>query len=608
MKLRAYQSDANDAVFSYWEGGGANPLVDMATGLGKSLTIGDLAHRLCTYADDIRILMLVHVQELVGQNFEALLKIWPGAPVGIYCAGLNKRQLGRRITYGTIASLYNKGAALGYVDAVLIDEAHLVPHESEGMYQTLLATLRETNPDLRVAGFTATPFRTGSGRLDQGATRLFSEIVYSYGIGDGVRDGWLCPLAGYKGAVEFNVDGIKKLGGDFVQSQINDAFSAQRAVLEAACDEIVLAGQDRRSWLLFGSGVKHALEVRDALRARGIEAETVTGETHKDERTGLINAFKRGDIQALTNANVLTTGFDAPGTDLIALLRSTLSTGLYVQMMGRGTRVDGVDLNTLPTPELRREAISFSRKPDARILDYGGNIRRHGPVDAIWVKPKEERDAETMERVTVSTVKARECPSCAQYISAVAIICPLCGYEDPDMLKAKHDAEAEKDIAPLSGGKKPRDEAAVSSWSFRKHQKRGTEPGEVPPTLRVDFLAGLTEVSEYIGFESLGHGVTRAAAWWKMHKGNMPIPSTVDEAYLRRGELRKPSMIVVSRNDAGYMNIVDRGFDIQNDDDRNDVRENRTPTRIDFKKLDDDFEFEREERPRFVDFDDEIPF
>lgn len=612
IKLRPYQEDANREVINYWEGGGANPLVDMATGLGKSMAIAKLASDLCTYAPDMRLLMTVHVQELVAQNFEALLKVWPSAPVGIYSAGLQKRQLGRKVTYGSIQSIYNKADALGEVHAILIDEAHLVPHGDMGMYHQLIGGLRETYPDLRVVGYTATPYRTGAGRLDQGKDRLFDQIVYSYGIGDGVRDGWLAPLSGYPGRVEFSVEGIKRAGGEFVQSSLNDAFTAQEQVLNQALDEVVEAGHDRRSWLMFGAGVDHAYKIADGLRDRGIRTETVTGKTPKDEREKLLQAFKRGDIQALTNANVLTTGFDASRIDLIAMMRSTLSTNLYVQIMGRGTRVDGVDLNVLPTAELRKQFIAASPKPDCRILDYGGNIRRHGPVDDIWIKPKLEKDeVDSVGKVSISTVRARVCPSCAQYISAIAIVCPLCGYEDPAMMKAKHDATAEKDISPLSGGKKPAEPVDVMSWSFRKHQKYGTDPKEKPPTFRVDFLAGLEQVSEYLGFENEGFGRDRAVKWWKDHKGELPAPKTVDEAIERRKELRKPSTITVERDNGGYLRVVDRGFDIQNDDDRNAVRENRAPVKVNFAKLDEDDEDDDTSRPfnkGWADFDDEIPF
>lgn len=556
--LRPYQDAAIASLFDYWANNGSNPLVDMATGLGKSMVVGETARRIRQNFPSIRILMLVHVRELVRQNFETLLRVWPEAPVGIYSAGLGKRQVGRPITYASIQSVYSKAQALGPIDLVLIDEAHLVPHDGEGMYQRLLGDLREKTPDMRVAGFTATAYRLDSGRLDLGDNRLFDKIVYQYGVGEGVRDGWLAPLAGYQGATELNVANIPKRGGEFIASAINEAAEAQDQVLEAACDEIVQAGADRRSWLLFGAGVKHAEKAAEALRRRGITAATVTGETPKDERDKIIAAYKRGEIRALTNAQVLTTGFDAPGTDLIALLRPTLSTGLYVQMMGRGTRVDGVDLNACGSAAARLAAIAASAKPNCRVLDYAGNIRRHGPVDCIVIRDKISRgEGDAEERATTDSVKARECDQCGQLVAIQTRVCPHCGFE---LSPPKHEAHSDKDTPVMAMNlETQRKELPVMRWEFAKHEKGSFDP-KPPPTLRVKYYAGLMTVSEWLALEHQGFGRAKAVEWWRMHGGLSPAPETVDDAIDRRDELRMPTHVAVAE-DGKWLRVVDRGFD-----------------------------------------------
>jgi len=555
-KLRPYQDAAIASLFDYWASNGRNPLVDMATGLGKSMVVAETARRIRQAFPTLRVLMLVHVRELVRQNFEALLRVWPDAPVGIYSAGLGKRQVGRAITYASIQSVYNKAEALGSIDLVLIDEAHLVPHDSEGMYQRLLGDLRAKNEDMRVAGFTATAYRLDSGRLDQGENRLFDKIVYQYGVGEGVRDGWLAPLAGYQGVAEFDVSSVPKRGGEFIASAMQDAVSHQDLILEQACDEIVVAGADRRSWLLFGAGVQHAAKIAEALRKRGIVAATVTGETPKDERDRIIGAFKRGEIRALTNAQVLTTGFDAPGTDLIALLRPTLSTGLYVQMMGRGTRVSGLDLNNYESAADRVSAIASSSKPNCRVLDYAGNIRRHGPVDCIVIRDKVSRgQAEGEEKAAADSVKARECDQCGVLVAIQTRICPHCGFE---LSPPKHEGRSDKDTPVMAmNTDTQRKEVPVMRWEFERHAKVG-DPA-APPTLRVKYYAGLMAVSEWLAFEHQGFGRGKAIDWWRMHGGFEPAPETVALAIDRRDELNMPKTIVV-KEDGKWLRIIDRGF------------------------------------------------
>lgn len=553
--LRPYQEAAIGSLLEYWQKDGTNPLVDMATGLGKSVVVAETAKRVRQSYPSLRVLMLVHVRELVRQNFEALLRVWPEAPVGIYSAGLGKRQVGRPITYASIQSVYNKADALGAIDLVLIDEAHLTPHDGEGMYQRLLGDLRAKTPDMRVAGFTATPYRLDSGRLDQGDGRLFDKIVYSYGVGEGVRDGWLAPLVGYQGATEFSVESVPKRGGDFIPSALNDAISHQDQILEQACDEIVVAGADRRTWLLFGAGVQHAQKIADALGRRGIEAAVVTGETPKDERDKIFAAHKSGKLRAMIGMNVPTTGYDNSKIDLLALLRPTLSTGLYVQMMGRGTRTDGLDLGSYGSAAARVAAIAGSMKANCRVLDYAGNIRRHGPVDCIVVRDKVSRDGGE-EKVTTDTVKARECDQCGALVAVQTRICPHCGFE---LSPPKHEGKSDKDTPVMAmNAETQRKELPVMRWEFSKHSK--LSDASAPPTLRVKYYAGLMTVSEWLAFEHAGPGKAKAAGWWKMHGGLKPEPATVADAIERRGELKMPSHVAV-REEGQWLRVVDRGFD-----------------------------------------------
>ncbi|GAA0768724.1 DEAD/DEAH box helicase [Brevundimonas olei] len=520
--LRTYQQNAVDSVLSYWRTGGGNPLVDMATGLGKSVTIGSLTRDLLTTYPDMRALMLVHVKELVAQNAQALLRLWPQAPVGIYSAGLGRRDVSQRIIFASIQSVYRRAAELGPFDLVLIDEAHLVPSAGEGMYRALLDKLREMRPDLRVCGFTATPFRMDSGRLDAGDARLFDEIVYSYGIAKGIDDGWLSPLISKRGATEIDVSGVAKRGGEFVSGAL-EAAADNDAITHAAVSEIIEYGQTRRSWLVFCAGVKHAHHVRDEFRRQGVAAETITGDTDAGDRSRFIDDFRAGRLRVLTNANVLTTGFDAPATDLIALLRPTLSPGLYVQMMGRGTRLaDG--------------------KSDCLVLDFTGTARRLGPVDTITVDRRSGKKG-APDAAKVTDIRAKECPTCKTQAALNARTCAVCGHEW-SLDSIRHEAEAD-DVAILSRDLKnrPPEEIAVVTWTAKRHQKQGS-----PDSVRVSYSAGLMSYPEWVLFEHRGPGRFRAEKWWRAHGGAEPVPECVADALVRWAELTPPAFISIRRN------------------------------------------------------------
>lgn len=534
LNLRPYQQEAEDAVFDYWAEGGGNPLVEMATGTGKSLVIASIAKRLCQYPG-FRVLVLVHVQELVEQNFMAFMRAWPGAPAGIYSAGLGRRDAHHQITFASIQSVYKKAAVLGRRKAALIDEAHLVPQSGGGMYQELLLRLRDQDPDMRVAGFTATAYRMDSGLLAEGENRLFDETVYSYGVGRGIGDGFLSPLVSKGGVVEIDVGGVARRGGEFVAGALEAAANVD-AITRSAVNEIATLGADRRSWLVFCSGVKHAFAVRDAMRSIGISCETITGETDKGERAATIRNFKAGRIRCLTNAQVLTTGFDAPAVDLVAMLRPTLSTGLYVQIVGRGTRLAEGKTNCL-------------------ILDYAGNVRRHGPVDTIEIKPKRQRkedDSDSDEKTTVDSVKAKECPSCKNLIGFRCQECPECGHIFPLAELPKHDPVAEAMAAILSTEKLKPVDIPVITWECRSWAKPGA-----PESMRVSFFAGIQEIPEWVCFEHGGRAGALAGKWWRQHGGALPVPATAREGISRWSELTCPASIAARRN-GKYFEITSR--------------------------------------------------
>jgi DNA repair protein RadD len=401
--LRLYQRQALDALDAYWAAGGGNPLISLATATGKSLLIAWLIRDVLQRFPDLRILALTHVHELIEQNLEHLIALWPDAPFGINCAALNRRDYGHRIIFASIQSVFRNPPVLGPRDLVLIDECHLVPHAGDGMYRTTLGTLRETVPDLRVCGFSATCFRLDSGRLDEGEGKIFDDVVYDYDIAQGIRDGWLAPLASKATQTRIDVSNVGRRGGDFIESELQDAADTE-AIVNGACNEIVKLGAGRRSWLVFCTGISHAEHVRDALRARGVTTEAVFGETPTDEREHILRAFKAGHITALVNVGVLTTGFNAPGIDMLVMLRPTLSTGLYVQMIGRGSR-------------------KAPGKVDCLIADFAQNVYRHGPVDRVSI---DNIQSKADAAVRPDTVRARVCPQCQEINSLNAAACACC--------------------------------------------------------------------------------------------------------------------------------------------------------------------------------------
>jgi DNA repair protein RadD len=388
MELRGYQRAAIDALYDYFGQHTGNPLVVMPTGTGKSVVIAGFVREALHVYPETRILMLTHVKELIAQNFQALLRIWPQAPAGIYSAGLSRRDIHAQVLFAGIQSIHRHAARVQRCDLVIIDEAHLLSRNDGSMYRAFLAELDGINAGLlKVVGFTATPYRLDSGLLHKGKDRIFTDIAYTVPVLDMIQQGYLCPVVPKQTTTQLDTSGVGTRGGEFIAGQLEAAVDRDD-VTRAAVAEIVEHGKERGSWLVFCSGVAHAKHVRDAIREHGVSAEVVTGDTPAAERDAILAAFKAGRLRCVTNANVLTTGFDAPGTDLVALLRPTKSVGLYVQMVGRGTRL-------------------APGKDDCLVLDFAGNTARHGPIDMVDGRQGRRRAKATARRRSRSAPTAR---------------------------------------------------------------------------------------------------------------------------------------------------------------------------------------------------------
>ncbi|CAK0762652.1 DNA repair protein RadD [uncultured Gammaproteobacteria bacterium] len=521
LTLRPYQRAAIDAIYDYFGRKSGHPLVVIPTAGGKSLVMASFIREVLEQWPDQRILIVTHVRELIAQNYTELLGLWPDAPAGIYSAGLGRRDLGARVLFAGIQSIHGKAYGVQQCDLVLVDEAHLIPRASDTMYRRFLDALTRINPQLKVIGFTATPYRLDSGMLHRGDDALFTDIAFEVSVRELIDDGYLCPLVSKASVTRLDVSGVGSRGGEFIPGQLEAAVDLE-PITEGAVAEMAAFGAGRRSWLAFCSGVGHASHVAAAIRRHGFTCATIFGDTPKLERDRIIVAFKRGEIRALASMGVLTTGFNAPSVDLIAMLRPTKSTGLYVQMAGRGTRL-------------------APGKDNCLVLDFAGNVARHGPIDVV--KPVAPGEGEGEAPVKV-------CPVCQTIVHAAVRQCPECRhlFPPPD-IKIEATASTRE---VLSSGQPQW--IAVSEVSYGLHEK----PGK-PPSLRVDYRCGLVRHREWVCLEHSGYPREKAVSWWQRRAPGEPVPATIEQALARATCLRVPAEIAV-RPSGPFTEIIGARF------------------------------------------------
>lgn len=356
FSLRPYQKDAVEATLTHFRRHPDPAVIVLPTGAGKSLVIAELA-RLARG----RVLVLAHVKELVEQN-HAKYQAY-GLEADIFAAGLKQKQSSGKVVFGSVQSVArNLDQFDGAFSLIIVDECHRIGDDSGSQYQQIFSQLRQQNPQLRLLGLTATPFRLGKGwiyryhyhgmvRGDEKA--LFRDCIFELPLRYMIKHGFLVPPERLDmPVVQYDFSRlVAQTNGLFSEADLNRELQQQQRVTPHILRQIVDMAEERRGVMIFASTVLHAREIL-ALLPEG--SALVSAETPASERDSIIRAFKAQQLKFLVNVAVLTTGFDAPHVDLIAILRPTESVSLYQQIVGRGLRL-------------------FPGKSDCLILDYAGN-------------------------------------------------------------------------------------------------------------------------------------------------------------------------------------------------------------------------------------------
>lgn len=342
-KMRPYQVEAVEAVERAVSGGIRRPVLAMATGLGKTVVFAELLRRRGGPS-----LVLAHRDELVRQAAEKIRHIWPEGEIGIVKA--EEDEFEKPVVVASVQSLTEKRLRRWSPDrfaTVVVDEAH---HAVAPSYRRILDYLA---PEIRM-GVTATPFRGDKITLEG----VFDRVVYSYGIKDGIKAGWLSDIRSFRMKTGINLDSVSTRAGDFSQGELSQAVNTPERNREIVESWRRKSGGKRA--LVFAASVDHANALAEAFESEGVPAGVVEGTMGMDVRREVLSDFVSGKILVLANYGVLTEGFDCPSIETVILARPTKSLVLFTQMVGRGTR---------PSPETGKDSLT--------LIDLVDQTRRH---------------------------------------------------------------------------------------------------------------------------------------------------------------------------------------------------------------------------------------
>ena len=422
---RPYQAEAFDALVKAAvtpadsENGFHIPYASMCTGSGKSLVAAMLTDKVLRQGG--RVLQLVPSKELVVQNYEeAWHYVESPEHLGICCAKLYRSQVDKRAVIATYTSFLRRAADSGAFNLLIIDECHLVSPEFGSSYRKIIRALLRINPKMKIVGLTATPYRMVQGMLHNDCVQgkaLFTGMVYETHIPTMIKAGYLSHVESISGEIEVDMEGVALSGTDYNTSQMSVKFDA--IVADAVADmRIKFKAYSIDTALIFASSIENARHILNEWG--GDDMRIVYGDMSNHERAAAIKWIKSGDGKRyIVNVGVLTTGFDHRALDCVALMRATMSLGLYVQMVGRVIR-------------------SHDDKQQGYVIDYGGNIERHGPIDATLPPKTKKKKGEAPkklctlvldENIEFEGIEYRRGQDCNHANKLTAKFCQKCGGE-----------------------------------------------------------------------------------------------------------------------------------------------------------------------------------
>lgn len=535
LEPRLYQSLAVESVFPLKDY--SKKLVVIPTGGGKSLISAILAQLISL---ENRMLIITHVQELVSQTEKELKELDPSLDVGVYCAALDRRDTDKMITIASVQSIYKRLDWWFDVSCIIVDEAHRITPVEGKTYRAVL----DSFPDVPLVGLTATPFRDGTGYLHEGEYKLFDEISFEVTYDELVNDGYLVPFAERGSDLAYETDTLHMRGGEFIASEL-DVLARDTKKTQEICQQFVQRSQGRKYPLIFAINVRHAQIIREIMEfEHGKLCSIMYSGMEKDglDRKIERESFEQGITDYLLNVAMLTTGYNFRPIDCIGLFCPIGSPVKYIQCVGRGTR-------TAPG------------KPDCLLLDYGGNVSRHGHFASPEIKPRDKtkgpvKPCPNVECGEINSIAARyckvcrtkfqemfkNCPECEHEVDYSTQVCPKCGYGWP-INEEKLDPTGTQILPNRATW------LQVEDVSYRTYKKEGSSHTCFVAMYKT--VEGGT-IQEYV-FPEVYSNQPKFAAWWQFHGGRNPVPKKAGACYGRRNELKTPRRIKVIRNKKIYV-------------------------------------------------------
>jgi len=483
ITLRYFQNEAVKAYDKYLKKNKkGNGVIVMPTASGKSYVMADQIKR---YAGELkaRVMLVTHSKKLVQQDYDSTCRLWPEgkALFGINSEGLGRRDTKQQVIFAGIQSIFKSAKEIGPVNFLIIDEAQRVNLKTSVQYKRFIKDMLDLNPNMRVCGLTATPFRMNSGLIyGPSSDLLFDDLVYKANTKELMAQGYLArPITpGIDKENRIDKTGVRIKNKEYVDADLDKKVNVS-SLIKTQMTETLDKCQGLKSIAVFAVSINHAENIASELRSRGESVAVIHSKSEEDDDT-LIAAFEKQEIRFLISVNMFVEGFDCPNIKALVDIKPTLSKGRYVQMYGRGFRL---------CPAIGKTTFL--------VLDFAGNIGLHGPVDQV--EPDDDGEGEK----EASKKPHKQCERCGMPCHARMKICPYCGWPFPSYI-----SEAEENTNPYAAKA-----SVISEPQWFNVTRLHCAPSKNKSAIVAHYYCGTKKFTKEILFDTEGIG------WLKMHLG-----------------------------------------------------------------------------------------